>query len=201
MATTLVGHRVRINEPPIAQFFLADTRLAWLWAIIRVYAGYSWVMAGYEKLTSPAWTGAQAGSGISGFVTGAIGKSTGASPAVTGWYAGFLQSVVLPNAAVWSWLITLGELAVGIGLIVGCLTGFAAFFGGMMSANYLLAGTLSTNPVLFILATWLVLGWRVAGYWGVDRFLLPKLGVPGDSGEVFHHDAPTIQATPTPVRV
>jgi len=33
---------------------------------------------------------------------------------------------------------------------------------GRMNANYPLAGTVSTNPTLFILATWLVLAWRGA---------------------------------------
>ncbi len=47
------------------------------------------------------------------------------------------------------------------------------------------AGTVSTNPVLFILATWLVLAWRVAGYWGLDRWVLPALGVPGHPGRLF----------------
>jgi thiosulfate dehydrogenase [quinone] large subunit len=54
-----------------------------------------------------------------------------------------------------------------------------------MNASYLLAGTVSTNPVLFILATWLVLAWRIAGYWGLDRWLLPLLGVPGAPGTLF----------------
>ena len=53
-----------------------------------------------------------------------------------------------------------------------------AFFGTVLNLNFLLAGTVSTNPVLFALATLLVLAWKVAGYWGLDRFLLPRLGVP-----------------------
>jgi thiosulfate dehydrogenase [quinone] large subunit len=69
---------------------------------------------------------------------------------------------------------------------LACLFGgIAAFFGGFMNASYLLAGTVSTNPVLFILATWLVLAWRVAGYWGLDRWVLPLLGVPGAPGILF----------------
>jgi thiosulfate dehydrogenase (quinone) large subunit len=31
------------------------------------------------------------------------------------------------------------------------------------------ASQLGNNPLMFILATWLVLAWRVAGYWGLDR--------------------------------
>src|SRR5712692_5001468 len=137
MAAYVTEHRVKVADPPIAQMLFSDTRFAWIWLIIRVYAGYQWFMAGYEKLINPAWTGAKAGTDI------------------TGWYAGFLQSFVIPYAAIWSWAITLGEIAVGLGLIFGILTGFAAFFGGMMNANYLLAGTISTTPLLFIFATWL----------------------------------------------
>jgi thiosulfate dehydrogenase [quinone] large subunit len=69
-------------------------------------------------------------------------------------------------------------LLVGLGLIVGALTGIAAFFGLFMNLNYLLAGTVSTNPILGILGLFLVLAWRVAGYYGVDRYLLPVLGTP-----------------------
>ena len=83
------------------------------------------------------------------------------------------------------------ELLVVI-LIIGLLTGIAAFFGGFMNASYLLAGTVSTNPVLFILATWLVLAWRVAGWWGLDRWVLPLLGVPGAPGTLFQRDVPSV---------
>jgi thiosulfate dehydrogenase [quinone] large subunit len=181
------AHRVPVGEPPISQLLFADTRLAWVWLIIRVYAGYEWLVAGTEKLGNPVWTGAKTGAAITGFVGGALTKTTGAHPDVGGWYAGFLQAFVLPHAAVWSWAIALGETAVGIGLILGLFTGIAAFFGGLMNANYLLAGTVSTNPVLFILATWLVLGWRVAGYYGLDRWLLPAVGVPGQPGSLLRH--------------
>ena len=76
------------------------------------------------------------------------------------------------------WVITFGEMAVGLGLILGVLTGFAAFFGALMNMSFLLAGSASTNPVLFTLAIGLMLAWKVAGYYGVDRWLLPLLGTP-----------------------
>lgn len=192
MAYVNAEHRATIGEPPIAEFLFNDVRLAPLWLVVRLYAGYEWLMAGTEKLGNPNWTGAKAGTSIAGFAAGALKKTAGDHPDVTGWYASFLNGVVIPNAALWSWLITLGEIAVGVGLILGLFTGIAAFFGGMMNANYLLAGTVSTNPLLFILATWLVLAWRVAGYWGVDRWLLPAVGVPGRPGDIFHHEQPRI---------
>ena len=185
VAQGLISHRVQIDDPPIAQFLFSDTRLAPLWLILRIYAGYQWIQAGLEKLQSPTWTGATAGSALTGFVASALPKASAAHPDVSGWYASFLTGVVLPHAAVWSWAISLGETLVGVALVLGFFTGIAAFFGGMMNANYLLAGTVSTNPLLFIIATWLVLGWRVAGYWGADHWLLRVLGVPGRPGTLF----------------
>ncbi len=187
MGQSASSHRVRVEEPPITQLLFADTRLAWIWLVIRVYTGYEWLMAGTGKLGNPVWTGAKAGTVLTGFINGALTKTTGVHPDVSGWYAGFLKAFVLPHAAVWSWAIALGETAVAIGLILGLFTGIAAFFGGFMNANYLLAGTVSTSPILFILATWLVLGWRVAGYYGVDRWLLPAVGVPGHPGPLLRH--------------
>ena len=53
-------------------------------------------------------------------------------------YASFLQSVVLPNATVFVYLVTFGEVLIGLGLIFGVLTGIAAFFGVFMNLNFLL---------------------------------------------------------------
>ncbi len=178
----------QIPEPPIARFLFADTRMAWFWLIVRLYAGFQWLDAGWGKMTgttiyprtseTPWVFSAHDGAAIKGFVAGALTKSTGAHASVQGWYAWFLQNLVEPNAAFWAYAITFGEILVGVGLIVGALTGVAAFFGLVMNMNYLLAGTVSTNPILGTLAILLVLAWRVAGYYGVDRYLLPYLGTP-----------------------
>nr|WP_274540283.1 DoxX family protein [Deinococcus sp. UR1] len=163
----------------MSRLLFADPRLAPLWILLRIYVGYEWLMAGWGKVTDPAgvWVGEKAGSAVAGFLTGALAKTGGEHPDVQGWYAWFLQYVALPNAAVFSYVVAYGEVLVGIALILGLLTGIAAFFGGVMNASYLLAGTISTNPLLFILATWLVLGWRVAGWWGLDRWVLARFGV------------------------
>ena len=60
----------------------------------------------------------------------------------------------------------------------GILTGFAAFFGSFMNMSFMLAGDGLDHPVLFTLAVGVMLAWRVAGYYGVDRYLLPMLGTP-----------------------
>ncbi|GCE15876.1 DoxX family membrane protein [Tengunoibacter tsumagoiensis] len=179
----------QIPEPPIAKFLFADTRMAWVWLIVRLYVGYEWLTAGFEKMTGyslfgqaqkgGAWVfSGHDGAAITGFATGAIKLSSGAHPAVQDWYASFLQNVVIPNAALFAYLVTFGEVLVGLGLIFGILTGIASFFGVTMNLNYLLAGTVSTNPILGFLALFLILAWRIAGYYGGDRYILPLLGTP-----------------------
>ena len=92
-------------------------------------------------------------------------------------------------------MITFGELAVGLGLLLGALTGIAAVFGALMNMSFLLAGSASTNPVLFTMAIGLILAWRVAGYYGLDRYLLPALGAPWRPGAVFHRPTAASPAT------
>lgn len=164
-----------LSVSSLSHFLYANTASAPLWLIIRLYVGYEWIVAGYEKLINPVWFGTGAGAAIQGFVSGALTKTGGLHPDVQGWYASFLQGAVLPNAAVWANAIAVGEVLVGLGLLLGVLTGLAAFFGFVMNMNFLLAGTVSINPQLLLLEIGLILAWRVAGYWGGDRIVLPRL--------------------------
>ena len=186
MSTNIQKHTVmRLEDPPVARSLFGDIRWAWIWLILRLYVGWQWLQAGWEKLNSPVWTGDKAGVAISGFIKGALSKTGGEHPNVQAWYAWFLQNVVLPNAHIWSYLISWGEFLVGVALILGLFTGIAAFFGSIMNINYLLAGTVSSNPILFAIATWLVLAWKTAGWWGLDRWILPALGTPWSPGLIF----------------
>jgi thiosulfate dehydrogenase (quinone) large subunit len=186
------GRDVRaMEDSPIARAVFGSVSWAWLWLILRLYAGYEWATAGYEKVISPAWTGGAAGTALSGFVKGALSKTSGAHPDVQAWYAWFLTNVVLPNAGTWSYLVAWGEFLVGIALILGIFTGIAAFFGSFMNMNYLLAGAVSTNPILFLVALFLVLAWKTAGWYGLDRWVLPLLGTPWRPGYVFQEHEPS----------
>ncbi len=158
----------------VYQFIFADVRMSWLWLVVRLYLGYEWLMAGYEKFINPVWVGDKAGVAISGFVNGALAKTVGIHPDVSGWYAWFLEHAVLTHPVAWSYAITYGEIFVGLGLILGLFTVTASFFGFFMNTNYLLAGTVSTNPILLVLALLIMLAHKTAGYIGVDRFLIRK---------------------------
>ena len=173
------------TEPPVVRWLFSDTRSAWIWLVLRVWLGWQWLEAGLNKVGNPAWTGDQAGAAVAGFLKGALAKTTGEHPDVPAWYAWFIERVALPNAPLFGHLVAYGEVLIGVALILGLFTGIAAFAGSFMNANFLFAGTVSMNPVMFIVATWLVLAWRVAGWYGVDRWALPALGTPWQPGAVF----------------
>ena len=175
-------------EIETAKFFkniFSSPRFAWLWLLVRVYVGYQWFSAGWEKLFNPIWVGEKAGVAVAGFLQGALNKTAGAHPDVSSWYGFFVQNVALPHAQFFSYIVTYGELLVGIALILGLFVGIAATFGGFMNFNYLFAGTVSVNPQLLLLEFLLILAWRSAGWYGLDRWLLAKLGTPWKKGTWF----------------
>ncbi len=170
------GKEVIVGENPVSRWLFTNTTSAWIWLILRLYLGYTWLTSGWGKITSDAWTGENAGEAIKGFMGGAIALAEEGD--VAGWYAWFLEHVVIPNAVVFSYMVAFGEFLIGLGLIVGLLTGIAAFFGALMNMSFLLAGTVSSNPIMFMIAILLIMAWKVAGWYGLDRWALPFLGTP-----------------------
>ncbi len=60
-------------------------------------------------------------------------------------------------------------MLVGVALIVGLFTGLAAFAGGFMNSNSMMAGTASVNPVLLSLSICSSWAWKTAGWFGLER--------------------------------
>ncbi len=189
-------HQVKTNQgtvvsnPPIARLLFDDTRLAPVWLVIRVLLGWTWLNAGWEKLQNPAW---MSGDALKGFWTGAVAVTNGHSPVAFDWYRAFLQALLDGQAYLWfSKLVAFGELFIGIGLIIGAFVGVAAFAAGFMNWNFIMAGSASINGLFFLVAVLLILAWKTAGYWGVDRYLLPRLGTP------WKNPTPEAKAVPAP---
>jgi thiosulfate dehydrogenase [quinone] large subunit len=139
-----------------------------LLAVLRVYLGYTWVMAGWGKLTGGQFD-------ASGFLQGALANSTGEHPAVQGWWVAFLENVAIPNVEIFNTLVPWGEFLVGIGLLLGCFTKTAVFFGLVMNFSYLFSGTTSTNPQLVLLSMFILVSAMNAGRYGVDGLIIPTL--------------------------
>lgn len=152
------------EDPKFARILFSTTRFAWLWAIVRVWLGYKWIDASLHKIGNEAWT--TTGLALKGFWERAIAvpEPPGRAAITYDWYRSFLQYLL--DARVYTWfakVIAYGELLIGIALIIGAFVGIAAFFGAFMNINFMLAGTASTNPVLFTIAILLILAWKVAG--------------------------------------
>jgi thiosulfate dehydrogenase [quinone] large subunit len=162
----------RIPLSPFSKLFFANTRIAWLWFILRLYVSYQWLTSGIAKLTgysiafgsfgkaSPggAWVfTAHGNTGLKAFLASAVTHASGPFPSVQGWYAAFLVHIVIPHSFVFAYLVTFGEVLIGLGLLFGAFTGIAAFFGIVMNLNYLFAGSISINPILCVCSLLLVL--------------------------------------------
>jgi DoxX. len=176
---------VEVEGPAFTRYLFSNTRAGLLWLPIRLFVGFTFFEAGLHKLFpdgKPIGAGwLDGGASLLGFWKGAVAipEAPGHAAITFEWYRDFLNLLINNGAQSWfAYLIVFGELAIGLGLIFGVLTGIASFFGATMNMSFLLAGSSSTNPILFALGIGLILGWRVAGYYGVDRWLLPRLGVP-----------------------
>ncbi|WGG46931.1 DoxX family protein [Rossellomorea sp. DA94] len=144
-----------------------NQKVSAVWTVLRIWLGVQWLEAGWHKVND--------GFDASGFLQGALANATGDHPAVQGWYAEFLKGFALPNVELFNVLIPWGEMLVGVGLIVGLMTLPALLAGAFMNLNFLLAGTVSTNPILYTAAIILLFTGRGAYYWGADHWMIPYL--------------------------
>jgi len=95
-------------------------------AVVRILAGVIFIAEGWSKIAGP-------------FVRGSFGQRA-REMAADAWpfWRVVLESVVVPNAKVFAWIVAAGELAVGIGLLLGLLTRVASFSGALLMLTILL---------------------------------------------------------------
>ncbi|WP_411842924.1 DoxX family protein [Salinicoccus sp. HZC-1] len=137
--------------------------------VLRVYLGVGWFTSGLGKVTG--------GFDASGFLQNAI-QNPVVGPdgnAVYPWYTFLVDNVFLSMTPAINLIIPWGELLVGLGLIVGGFTAYAAFFGLLMNFSFLFAGTVSVNPLYILIGIVILAAGYKAGSLGVDRFLKPSM--------------------------
>ena len=170
--------RYETENPIFLQKLFASARLAWVWVPLRLYLGWVWLSAGWERMSDAAWLAN--GEAVRRYWSNAIADSvSGVSTTPVGWYRSFLQ--LLLDGGHYAWfarLVVFAEMAIGVLLILGAFTGVAAALAAFMNWNFIMAGTAGSNALLLVLALLLLAGWRVAGYVGLDHWLLPLLGTP-----------------------
>lgn len=179
------GGLVEVEEAPWARWLFASKAAAWIWLVARLWLGYEWLHAAWEKVNTPAGRRAwwDTGAALKGFAASAIEASKQPEhPQVAySWWVNFLDWVS-SNASWMAKLVVIGEFAIGAALVLGFFTGIAAFLGLVLNFSFVFSGSAGVNPAFIIIGLLLVLAWRNAGWIGLDHFLLRRLGTPWQPG-------------------
>lgn len=149
------------------KFLRTNTVAMWILTALRIYLGYMWLMDGFHKVTG--------GFDATGFIQNAI-KNPVVGPEgnqVFTTYTTILKDFVAPNQSFFNIVVAWGELFVGLGLIFGTFTILAAFFGMVMNFSYVMAGTVSVNPIYIILEILILMAGYNAAKIGLDRWITP----------------------------
>lgn len=100
----------------------------WYLSILRIYVGYYLFFQGIGKFQrnfpKGDWIGRQIGDL--------------ASLDLYPWYKTFLQNYVVPHSELFGYLVMIGEIAVGVCLLLGLFTRLSAAIGLFMMVNYCL---------------------------------------------------------------
>ena len=127
---------------------LKERTYLWYLAVLRIYIGYYLFFQGIGKFQrnfpKGDWIGRQIGDI--------------ASLDLYPWYKTFLQNYVVPHSELFGYLVMIGEIAVGVCLLLGLFTRLSAFVGLFMLFNYYLGpgtargGVMLAQQQTFIIA-------------------------------------------------
>lgn len=167
-----------VEDPPLARFLFSDTRAAVIWLAVRMALGMVWLDAALRKLGNADWM--ETGDALRTFWQKAVEVPPAGNPQITyDWYRNFIQSMLDAQAYTWfAKLIAYSELLIAVALMLGMFVGIAAFLGAFLNWNFIMVGSAGTNGLLGAAAVLLVLAWKIAGYYGLDFYLLNWLGTP-----------------------
>jgi len=141
----------------------------WVLLPLRLFLGITFIYAGIQKLTDPQYfnpsTPGYIGKQILGFAV--------ASP-----IHDFLVHVVVPHAHFFGALVAYGELAIGIGTLLGLLLRPAAFFGMLLSFVFFLSASWRVRPYFYGADIVFVFCWITMLLAGPEGNLMPALDSP-----------------------
>ncbi|KAA0935504.1 MULTISPECIES: DoxX family protein [Streptomyces] len=143
-----------------------DTATRYALLPLRIFLGVTFVYAGIDKLTDSAFM-SDSGAGSIGDMMRAV-RDSSAIPA--------LIDLSLKNPVGFGYAIALGELAVGIGVLIGLLTRLAALGGALISLSLWLTMSWAADPYYYgndlpYMIAWLPLVLAGAGVFSVDATL------------------------------
>ncbi|WP_405880245.1 DoxX family protein [Streptomyces sp. NBC_01136] len=143
-----------------------DTATRYALLPMRIFLGVTFIYAGLDKLTNSAFL-SDSGSGSVGDLMRAVRDST-AIPA--------LVDLALKSPVGFGYAIAFGELAVGIGTLIGLLARLAALGGALISLSLWLTVSWASDPYYYgndlpYMFCWVPLVLAGAPYWSLDALI------------------------------
>ncbi len=142
---------------------LREARLP-VWAILplRAFLGGTFLYAGIQKLTDPGFFRPHSAT----YIGTQIAAFAHHSP-----LGGFLTAVALPHALLFGAIVAWGEVAIGLGALLGLLFRPAAFFGAVLSLVLWLSATWQVKPYFYGADIFSLFGWLTLLFAGTSGVL------------------------------
>lgn len=131
--------------------------LALLFVAARIYLSYMWLTNAENKI-------------LFDFAIGPMLQGQVDSGTLPAWWERFLEIFVLPNTALFELMVTVGELGVGVALLVGLFTRFAAIAGILMNFSFYMTFQASLDLQMLVMQAVIVVFAASAGKIGLDPF-------------------------------
>jgi uncharacterized membrane protein YphA (DoxX/SURF4 family) len=127
---------------------------------LRLFIAFGWLRAAAEKSLNPNWFD---GTALSGFLNTQLQADHVVFPA----YAWLISHVFLPGAPVLAWIVLIGQIMVGLGLLFGAFSRGALLGGLFMNLNFIAAGAPSPS-VFYVVIQILLLASSSGRVFGLD---------------------------------
>lgn len=136
---------------------------------LRIFLGVTFIYAGLDKITDTQFMSASGTGSVGEMMRGV--RDTSAIPA--------LVDLALKNPEGFGYAIAAGELAVGIGTLIGLLARLAALGGALISLSLWLTVSWASDPYYYgndlaYLMAWVPLVLAGAAYFSVDAALAAR---------------------------
>ncbi|BFO14638.1 DoxX family membrane protein [Streptomyces sp. KM77-8] len=157
---------MRADTHPTGGGTLRDTAARYALVPLRLFLGVTFVYAGIDKLTDSAFM-KDSGAGSIGDMMRAV-RDSSAIPAMV--------DMALESPVAFGYAIAFGELAVGIGVLLGLLTRLAALGGALISLSLWLTVSWAADPYYYgndlpYMFCWVPLVLAGASLWSVDALI------------------------------
>lgn len=104
---------------------------------LRLFLAISFLAAGFDKLFDPQFFDPNA----AGYIGNQLAGFASQSP-----LGGFLTDIAVPQATLFGAIVLIGELAIGLGILLGLYSRIAAFFGFLLSITLWLTASWEVTP-------------------------------------------------------